>query len=65
LPTEIFDVEQFVELSARAEECRVRRKENVVKLKLRLPKKLYTLKASPEEAEKILPRISCKLVEGQ
>jgi len=64
LPTEIFDLEQFVELSTRAEECRVRRKENIVKLKLRLPRRLYTLKTSPEEAENILPRISCKLVEG-
>jgi len=65
LPTEIFDAEKFVELSSRAEECRVRREENVVKLKLRLPNRLYTLKTSPEEAENILPRISCKLVEGQ
>jgi hypothetical protein len=63
LPTEIFDVEQFVELSERAEECRIRRREDVVKLKLKLPKRLYTLKTSPEEAEEILPRISCTLVE--
>jgi hypothetical protein len=63
LPTEIFDVEQFIELSERAEECRIRRREDVVKLKLKLPKRLYTLKTSPEEAEEILPRISCTLVE--
>ncbi|MBL7119033.1 50S ribosomal protein L38e [Candidatus Bathyarchaeota archaeon] len=63
MPTEIFDVEKFLELSERAKECRVRRKEDVVKLKLRLPKKLYTLKASPEEAENILSQISCELVE--
>ncbi len=63
MPTEIFDVEKFLELSERAKECRVRRKEDVVKLKLRLPKKLYTLKTSPEEAENILSQISCELVE--
>ncbi|UCD72716.1 MAG: hypothetical protein JSW01_04475 [Candidatus Bathyarchaeota archaeon] len=63
MPTEIFDVEQFVELSERAVECRIRRREDVVKLKLKLPKRLYTLKTSPEEAEEILPRISCTLVE--
>jgi hypothetical protein len=63
LPTEIFDVDEFVELSERAEECRIRRREDIVKLKLRLPKRLYTLKTSPEEAEEILPRISCRLVE--
>ena len=64
MPTEIRDVEKFVELSRRAEECRVRRRENIVKLKLRLPTMLYTLKTSPQEAETILPRISCKLVES-
>jgi len=63
LPTEIFDKERFLELSERAVECRVRRREDVVKLKLKLPKKLYTLKTSPEEAETIIGQISCRLVE--
>ncbi len=63
MPTEIFDTEKFLKLSEKAEECRVRRKEDVVKLKLRLPSRLYTLKTSPEEAEDILGQISCELVE--
>jgi hypothetical protein len=63
LPTEILDTERFLELSEKAEDCRGSRKEDVVKLKLRLPSRLYTLKTSPEEAEEILGQISCELVE--
>ncbi len=63
MPTEILDVKNFIELSEEALECRVRREESTVKLKLRLPKKLYTLKTTPDEAEDILPQISCRLVE--
>jgi len=63
MPTEIFNIDEFIELSKRAEECRVRRAEDTVKIKLRLPRRLYTMKTTPEEAEGILSQISCRLIE--
>ncbi|MEM2463955.1 MAG: hypothetical protein QXY07_04655, partial [Candidatus Bathyarchaeia archaeon] len=50
MPTEIFDVDKFVEISERAEYCAVKRLKDVVKLKLRTPKMLYTLKVEPSKA---------------
>ncbi|MBS7624760.1 MAG: 50S ribosomal protein L38e [Candidatus Bathyarchaeia archaeon] len=63
MPTEIFDVEKFVELSEKAEQCRVKRLKDVVKLKLRTRKMLYTLKVDPAKAEEVLKRIKCEVVE--
>jgi len=63
MPEEIFDPDEFVRLSENAEACRVKRLEDVVKLKLRTPRKLYTLKVEPAKADEILKRIKCKVVE--
>jgi len=63
MPIEVFDTEQFVELSENAEECRVKRNKDNTKLKLRTKKHLYTIKLDPEEAGKVLGRISCTTVE--
>ena len=63
MPQEIFDPEQFLEIAARASEVRVRRQEDTVKLKLRTKSKLYTYKASPEEANVILQRLSIPVVD--
>jgi ferritin-like protein len=43
MPAQISDIEEFVRISERAEECRVKRLEDLVKLKLRTPSKLYTI----------------------
>lgn len=63
MPVEISDIEEFVRISERAEECRVKRLEDLVKLKLRTPSKLYTIKLNAEKAAEVLKQIKCEVVE--
>ena len=63
MPIEVFDTEQFIELSEKAEECRVKRNKDNTKLKLRTKRHLYTIKLDHEEAGKVLGRINCSTVE--
>ncbi|MHA1712811.1 MAG: hypothetical protein ACTSW4_02025, partial [Candidatus Ranarchaeia archaeon] len=63
MPVEIYDPEEFIELSKKSLECRIIRKGDVVKLKLRGKKYLYTLKTKPKDVEKILSRINCEVRE--
>jgi ferritin-like protein len=63
VPSEIFDSEKFVEISGRAEYCAVKRLKDVVKLKLRTPKRLYTLKVEPAKAEEIIKKLQCEIRE--
>jgi ferritin-like protein len=63
MPTEILDAEKFVALSARAEYCAVKRLGDVVKLKLRTPNVLYTLKVEPPNAEGIIKKLQCEIRE--
>lgn len=58
------ETERFVQLSKEATECRVKRVGEVVKLKLRTGRYLYTLKLKPENAEEIVKKLSCPVVEG-
>jgi len=63
MPSEIFDSEKFIEISGRAEYCAVKRLKDVVKLKLRTPKRLYTLKVEPAKAEEIIKKLQCEIRE--
>jgi len=63
MPVEIHSKEEFFKIAERANECRVKRFKNVVKLKLRTKKHLYTLKVKPEEADEILKNVKVKVVE--
>lgn len=63
LPTEIGDVEELVRISERAEECRVKRLRDTVKLKLRTPTKLYTIKLDAEKAATVLKQLKCEVIE--
>ena len=63
LPSEIFDAEKFIEMSGRAEYCAVKRLKDVVKLKLRTPKALYTLKIDPVKAAEIIKSLQCEIRE--
>ena len=63
MPTEIFDVEKFVSMSAKAEFCVVKRLKDIVKLKLRMPNMLYTLKVKPLEVEEIIKKLKCEIEE--
>lgn len=63
MPSEIFDVEKFVELSGHADYCAVKRLKDTVKLKLRTAKRLYTLKVEPTKAEEIIKKLQCEIRE--
>jgi len=63
VPEEVFDVDRFVQLSERAEYCSVKRLRREVKLKLRTPRRLYTLKVDPAEAEGVVKKLRCEIVE--
>lgn len=63
MPSEIFDQDKFVEISERAEYCAVKRLKDVVKLKLRTARKLYTLKVEPVKAEELIKKLQCEIRE--
>jgi len=63
MPEEITNVDKFVEISGRAEYCNIKRLKDTVKLKLRTPKKLYTLKVAPINAEEIIKKLQCEIRE--
>ncbi len=63
MPREVFDVEEFVKLSEMALACRVKRLKDLVKLKLRTPSSLYTIKLEAPQAEEVLKRIKCQVEE--
>lgn len=63
MPTEIFGTDEFIRLSEKAEHCAVKRLKEVVKLKLRTPRMLYTLKVEPTKAEEIFKKLKCEIRE--
>ncbi len=63
MPSEIFDVEKFVTMSANAKYCSVKRLKETVKLKLRTPSKLYTLKVEQLNADEIIKKLKCEIQE--
>jgi ferritin-like protein len=63
MPSEIFDVDKFVTMSADAKYCSVKRLKETVKLKLRTPSKLYTLKVEPLNADEIIKKLKCEIQE--
>ncbi len=65
MPAEMTDVDKFVTLSAKAKQCQVKRLKDTVKLKLRTPSQLYTLKIEPLRADEIIKRLQCKIQEEE
>ncbi len=63
MPAEITDVDKFVELSENADYCAMKRLKDIVKLKIRTPNKMYTLKVEPSKAEEIIKKIRCEIKE--
>ncbi len=63
LPSEVTTTDRFVTLSEGALECRVKRSKDVVKLKLRTPRQLYTYKVKVDRADDVLRRLKCEVVE--
>jgi large subunit ribosomal protein L38e len=64
LPKELANEEEFVRISERAIECRVKRLQDVVKLKIRTPRQLYTLKVDPMKAAELLKQVKCEVIEA-
>jgi hypothetical protein len=65
MPSEITDVDKFVAMSAKAKQCLVKRSKETVKLKLRTPGKLYTLKIEPLRADEIIKKLQCEIKETE
>ncbi|NVM01487.1 MAG: hypothetical protein HWN67_04085 [Candidatus Helarchaeota archaeon] len=63
MPKTIQDIKEFIEISKHATECRIKRKKEAVKLKLRTKKALYVLKIEPNEAEEVIKKINCQIIE--
>lgn len=63
MPMEVFDAEEFLRLSERADYCRVKRSKEFAKLKLRAKRRLYTLKLPSEKAEEVLRSLKCPVRE--
>ncbi len=63
MPAEITNAEKFVEMSANAKYCAVKRLKSSVKLKLRTPSQLYTLKVEPGKAEETIKKLKCEIQE--
>jgi hypothetical protein len=65
MPSEIFDVDKFVAMSAKAKHCQVKRLKDGVKLKLRTPGQLYTLKVETLRADEIIKKLQCAIKEEE
>lgn len=65
MPKEIKDVNEFIGLSEKADYCIVKKvkKSDIVKLKLRTKKYLYTLKVKEADAKNLLEKVKCRIVE--
>ena len=63
MPTEITDLEKFVQLSEHASYCTIKRLPKTVKLKIRTPRLLYTLKTDPLKAEEVIKKLRCEIRE--
>ncbi|MEM2021751.1 MAG: 5'-nucleotidase [Zestosphaera sp.] len=62
MPVEVYDKSKFIEISSRAELCRVvrREKEGIAKVKARTKKYLYTIKIPINELEEFIKQLKCK-----
>jgi hypothetical protein len=63
LPTEVFDKDEFMALSEKATECRVKRNPDNVKLKLKTSRRLYTLKLELGDEDEVISKLRCPTVE--
>ena len=63
MPRQISDFKEFIQLSNNAIECRIKRSEKFVKLKLRTSKELYTIKLDAKKTDDVLNKIKCEKIE--
>jgi hypothetical protein len=60
MPKEIKDPEEFIKLSEKASECRVKKLGEATKLKIRTPSDLYTIKLDATAADELLAKLTCE-----
>jgi hypothetical protein len=63
MPAEISSKDEFIKLAMDASECRVKRVGEIVKLKLMTRKRLWSIKVNETEAEEILKKINCEIID--
>ena len=63
MPKELTDINSFKELTKDALECRVIKRGDKVKMKIRTKKLLYTYVTTEEESKELLKDISIQVVE--
>ena len=63
MPEEILDTAKFIQVSKHTAYCNIKRLKRTVKLKLRTPRKLYTLKIDPTKAEEVIKKLQCEIRE--
>jgi large subunit ribosomal protein L38e len=64
VPTEIFNQEEFIQLSSSADYCTMKRSKRSVKLKLRTKRKMFTLKLKTADADEIVKKLKCDILEA-
>jgi hypothetical protein len=63
LPIEVSDVDEFARLSEKAQYCLAKKVKDMVKLKLRTSKELYTLKIESKKTEEVFKKLKCEIRE--
>ncbi len=63
MPKEITNVDEFLKISEKASECKVKKLGEVTKLKLRTPGNLFTIKLEAKAADELLAKITCAKTE--
>ncbi len=61
MPVELKSVEEFIKVTERASECRVKqvKKSDIVKVKARTRRVLYTIKVSKDKLDELLSKVKC------
>ena len=64
MPVEVKELETFLDIAKRAKECRVKRvrKSDVVKIKARTRRYLYTFKTTKDKLDEILSKLECSKI---
>jgi len=64
MPVEVKDFERFKEITRRALECRVKkaRKGDIVKIKARTKRYLYTYKVKKDKLNDVLGKLECRKI---
>ena len=63
MPVELKNLEDFIKVTERAIECRIKRsKGGIVKVKARTKRHLYTYKVEEQKLEEILSKVKCKKI---